>query len=588
MSSHLRGATNLRLFNTRRRASLLGLAVVIALTVLTINWLAGWVQRDAVYTFDSDEGQHAYNALRVSAYLRDGDLSGALQDTLRQSFYPPVHAWLLGAALLAVNATRTNVRLFSLALYALDVLLLCALGRWLARNTRYPWLAGGIASLLALASPPLWVLGSLVYLETTGVMLVLVTFWGYWQGIAGHRWGWLVAGLGIVAAALTKYPYGLFLMIPLAAATATHTLRIEHRSLQGWNALVERLVMLALPSIVVALAWVASPATRGGLADYIAATEELARAAQPSFIAHLVFYLKSVWLQFSPSALISAGLLTALAASLASWRDDQLWPLWAFFIFHFASLLGHGDLSPRYLITAMPALWLMGGTWAARAADAWPRWIALLPPGVKSAARIASWAAISALALTSALGLAQRVTLYPTLYLLSLETDPRAEELYQWTAEQIPPGPMRIGLVNDWDQMSGPALGWELATRRAPDAAPRRADLVTVWEMHRLPDPTLETIAALRDQMNARGLNTLVAYTAPGVGIKRLQGTLAILGDKMRLVGAHDFPLRWYWPDKIDNRLYDGESLDQEQLQAAIDQLGTDRSLTVQVYAYTP
>lgn len=590
MPSHLRVATNPRLFNTRRLASLLGLAAVIALTVLTINWLAGWVQRDAIYAFDSDEGLHAYNALRVSAYLRDGDLLGALEDALRQSFYPPVHPWLLGVTLLLVNATHANARLFSLALYALDVLLLYALGRWLGRNTRFPWLAGGIASLLALTSPPLWVIGSLVYLEVAGVMFVLVTFWGYWQGLAGRKWGWLAAGLGVVAAGLTKYPYWLFLMIPLAAAAvaqALPTLQRQGQPSQGLGALFERLAWLVLPSIVVILAWVALPATRSGLADYIAATEELARAAQPSFIAHLVFYLKSVWLQFSPSALISAGLLMALAASLVSWRDDQLRPLWAFFIFHFVSLLGHGALGSRYLITAMPALWLMGGIWAARAAEAWPRWSAQRQSG-KWVARIAMWTAIIALVVTSSLGLARRVTLYPILYMLSLETDPRAEELYQWTAEQIPSGPMRIGLVNDWDQMSGPALEWELTTRRAPDAAPRRADLVTVWEMHRLPDPMPETIGALRDQMNARDLNTLVAYTAPGVGIKRLQGTLTILGDKTRLLGQRDFPLRWYWPDGLDDRLYEGGSLDQEQLQEAIDQLGADRSLTVQVYAYEP
>jgi hypothetical protein len=184
--------------------------------------------------------------------------------------------------------------------------------------------------------------------------------------------------------------------------------------------------------------------------------------------------------------------------------------------------------------------------------------------------------------------LAWRVTLYPTLYMLSLETDTHADELYRWTAEQIPSGPVSIGLVNDWDQMSGPALGWELTTRRAPNGAPRRADLVTVWEMHRLPDPTSENVATLRDQMNAHGLNTIVAYTAPGVGIKRLQSTMTILGAEVRLLGERDFPLRWYWPDKIDDRLYDGESLDEEQLQAAIDQLGTERSLTAHVYAYTP
>jgi hypothetical protein len=88
--------------------------------------------------------------------------------------------------------------------------------------------------------------------------------------------------------------------------------------------------------------------------------------------------------------------------------------------------------------------------------------------------------------------------------------------------------------------------------------------------------------------MNVRGLNYIVAYTAPGVGVKRLQGIVALLGQSIRLVDERDFPLRWYWPDKIDQRLYNGELLDKEQLQAAIDQLGTDRALTVHVYAYMP
>jgi 4-amino-4-deoxy-L-arabinose transferase-like glycosyltransferase len=580
-----------RLNNTRgRQAEWLNLFAVLVLTLAVAVWLADYVQRNATYSFDSDEGVHAFNALRVSAYLRDGDLAGALNDTLRQSFYPPVHPWLLGMVLLLVNATHANARLVSLALYALDVLLLYALGRWLARHTRFPWLAGLMASLLALTSPPLWVLGSLVYLETAGVMFVLVTFWGYWQGVAWRKWGWLVAGLAIMIATLTKYPYGLFLIPPLAVAMvvqALPTLRRHRLASQDSGTLIVRLTLLALPSVVMMLVWIVLPVTRNGLANYIAATEDLAQTAQPSFFAHMAFYLKSVWLQFSPSPLIAVGLAAAFLVSLVRWRNSELWPLALFFAWHLVGISVHGGLAQRFLITAMPALWLMGGVWAARVADAWPRWTAQRQSG-KRVARIAMWTAIIALALTSGLGLAWRVTLYPMLYRLSLETDTRAEELYRWTAEQISSGGVRIGLVNDWDQMSGPALGWELTTRRAPNAVPRRADLVTVWEMHRLPEPTPDNVAALRDQMNAHGLNTIVAYTAPGVGIKRLQGTLTILGDKTRLLGQRDFPLRWYWPDRLDDRLYEGESLDQEQLQAAIDQLGTDRSLTVQVYAYEP
>jgi hypothetical protein len=229
----------------------------------------------------------------------------------------------------------------------------------------------------------------------------------------------------------------------------------------------------------------------------------------------------------------------------------------------------------------------MGGVWVARLADAWPGWVAQCRV---SGRRFVAWLILvlvaAALVVTMVSGLIRRQYIYPTLYKLSLETDSRAADLYQWAAARIAPGAVRVGLVNDWDQMSGLALGWELTTQRT--LTPHKADLVAVWEMHRLPDPTPENVAALQDQMNARGLNYLVAYTAPGLGIKRLQSTVTALDDRVRLLGGRDFDLRWYWPEKLDHRLYDGEFLDEEQLQQALQESGTDRSLTVNVYAYTP
>ena len=147
-------------------------------------------------------------------------------------------------------------------------------------------------------------------------------------------------------------------------------------------------------------------------------------------------------------------------------------------------------------------------------------------------------AAIAALVVTTVQGLARRMTLYPMLYMAELETDPRAEELYEWIAARIPAG-ANVGLAYEWDQMSNFALGWELTTRHT--TAPRRADLVTMWEMDQLPEPTPENVAALRDQMNVRHINYLVAYTATGMGSKRLQGTLALMGDQLHLLGEKEY-----------------------------------------------
>lgn len=561
----------------------LGWAAVIVLTLALAAWLGGHIQRHEAYSFDSDEGLHAYEALRVSAYLRDGDPLGVLAASPRESFYhPPVHAWLLGAALIGLRASRANARLFSLAVYALDVLLIYALGRWLARDTRWPWLAGLTAALLALAAPPMWVVSSLVYIEPVGILFMLITFWGsfwgYWQGAAGREWGWGVTGLGLVAAGLTKYPYWVFLIVPLSLGIILS--RSPRRAFK-------RFALMLLPSVGVMAAWLAWPTAREGLADFITVQANLAQAAQPSVLGQFAFYLRSVAVQFSPSPVLAAGLAAALVISLLHWRDNRLCPLAIFFIWHVAGISTHGALGPRFLTTAMPALWLIGGVWMARAVEAGMGWLARWKTGrARRLARLAALAVFLWLGVACVSWLAQRASIYPMLYRLSLETDTRAMEVYRWTAPRLPDGAARIGLVNDWDQMSSFTLGWELTTLRAP--APRRADVVYVWAMHRLPEPTPENVAGVRDQMNARGLNYLIAYTAPGVGIKRLQGTLAILGDQTRALGERDFPLRWYWPDKVERPLYDGEPLDDAQVQRRLDEAGTDRSLTVHVYAYTP
>lgn len=143
-----------------------------------------------------------------------------------------------------------------------------------------------------------------------------------------------------------------------------------------------------------------------------------------------------------------------LSRLLLHWRDNRLWLLAIFFVWHLVNISLHGGMRPRFLVTAIPALWLMGGVWAARAAEAWPGWMARLrTSATRWVARLAMLAAIAALVVTTVQGLARRMTLYPMLYMAELETDPRAEELYEWIAARIPAG-ANVGLAYEWDQMS--------------------------------------------------------------------------------------------------------------------------------------
>ncbi len=81
----------------------------------------------------------------------------------------------------------------------------------------------------------------------------------------------------------------------------------------------------------------------------------------------------------------------------------------------------------------------MGGVWVARVAAAWPDWIARLrTDGMRWAARLATLAVLVAPVVTTVMGWDWRATVYPVLYMAELETDPCAEDLYEWAAAQIP------------------------------------------------------------------------------------------------------------------------------------------------------
>ena len=85
------------------------------------------------------------------------------------------------------------------------------------------------------------------------------------------------------------------------------------------------------------------------------------------------------------------GLLAAFVASLVRWRDKMIQPLLFFFAWHLFSIGTHGGLRPRFLATAMPALWLMGGVWVARIIEAWPGFMAQLQGYNKGQMRWGVW-----------------------------------------------------------------------------------------------------------------------------------------------------------------------------------------------------
>jgi hypothetical protein len=71
--------------NKRKLAEWSSFVIVVVLTLVTVNWLADSLQLNEDYFFDDDEAFRAYEALRVSVFLRDGDLAGASTASVLES-----------------------------------------------------------------------------------------------------------------------------------------------------------------------------------------------------------------------------------------------------------------------------------------------------------------------------------------------------------------------------------------------------------------------------------------------------------------------------------------------------------------------
>ena len=340
-----------------RLASAWGLLLVGAAVVVVVTVAVGRRVLAERSPFDVDEAEHANAAVELTSALRSGEPEGIVKAVTRQSYYPPVHSFLVTTSYLLRGEELASSRLPSLAMYVLAVLLLGALTYRALRRLQpetaagwFPTFGTAIAIILAGSSPILIWYGALCMVENTGVVATILLFLACDELFARpHKVGLqlLVALCGLVLF-LTKYNLALVVLPALVL-----TLRMMPWSLPERHRLLLRVIgPLALGVVI----WLALIDRASFVSFFLGHPGDVPLLSSEN----LLFDIRA-WLGvYGVHPVVGAGALLCAGYAAAIHYRKPIVRLTGFTaLAAFGVLLISTTNEARYLLVAAPALWFL-------------------------------------------------------------------------------------------------------------------------------------------------------------------------------------------------------------------------------------
>lgn len=214
---------------------------------------------------------------------------------------------------------------------------------------------------------------------------------------------------------------------------------------------------------------------------------------------NLVFYARSIALHYLASPLLAAGVAAGLIWAVVRWRRDAVFPVLLYGLLGLVMMTLEQSNNPRFILTVVPALYLLTGSAVAHLVAAWRERDQKWPRKLLSAMML------GLLLLAVVLGAVESFAVLPNLLTVEVETDPRAGDLAACVADRVQGEPAYY--VNTWDQFSALSVEWYRATKRG------RLDCCPGFRA--LPEKYLEPFApqaaaALEQDIRASGAEVLV------------------------------------------------------------------------------
>lgn len=507
-----------------RRRLWLGLLLVLVMATAVLLFLTHHILAFQHFPFDSDEANHALPALQMALALDVGNLGEFFQRLTAQNFYPPGVTWLKAVVFWLWGGTAVTARLFSAVCLFLAMPVLYAI--CLEIDERYGWLSGSIAAGLTLIMTSLLVNGTLVMLETPGLLVSLLALWAYVR--AGKRPSsgrLLLTSFCLILTVLTKYTYGA---VTVTAVVLNELVQVVGNVRHGSRSLPwRRWAALFAPLAVVLLFWLARPGSLSGALDY---AQPLSDGNAWLSWRGFAYYPLSLARFETPAPLFALVNLAGLAWALANWRKPGIQLLLGYFLVGMALIMFiNHPFNPRFIATFVPALHVVTAVMLTNLLlPLRHRWRQAVPLLLGGLLLLAGW--------QSAQTLPQRFALFGSRLEVEYETQPVLNELAAWLEEEISPNG-RFLLINPWDQFSAEAMSWRLAAEH---------QISWIVPSVVLPPVTAESVTQFRQQIQQSEAQYVVVLEGSPWGAAAWPDYTAVLEDGFDEKSRHAFTVPFY------------------------------------------
>ena len=317
-------------------------AALIYVRVISTHMPASW-----------DEAAHSLFALTIATDMRKGDVLALAYDTYRQTYWPPLHSWVVGVAFLMFGVSMTVARSVSLASYLLIPIALVIAARLMhTRDDRAAaWVAAATAGLLAIAMPALVPFASIAFIDLPALLGMCLTLMAafFAERKPDDPKRRVLVGIGILGCFLFKTNYGLLLMAAFGI-DALIDARLSVRRLFS-----RRNLYVALPVLIGIAVWFAYPPK---VVEAIKAMVNVPTEAGRWTRQGLLFYVMTLR-TFAGSDVMLIVLLVATLFAVRRWHEPNVRLVLLIGMIQF--LLGelHQTKENRHILPMVPALILL-------------------------------------------------------------------------------------------------------------------------------------------------------------------------------------------------------------------------------------
>jgi hypothetical protein len=302
--------------------------------------------------FGWDEAAHALRGLTIAYDIEQGDWLGFWFDTYRQTYWPPLHSWLVGFSFLVTGPSVVSARSVSLIIYVITGSVIYFATRRV--DQQFKNLAGFIAALLFLTSPGIIALAAQTMLEIPALFCLILTFFLYFR-LVDHNDSTLnhiLLGLGITLTYFFRSNYGVLLFLTLFITILINS-RFNLRAIFSYNNFYTILPMLIIFSI-----WFAYPPKL--ISTLQSMIGEPFGVENPHGIEGFLFYPLSIY-RLSGSAWLLLLFLVSLIVAFQFRQDNKIKFLLVFIFLQFFICEFHHVKADRLLMPIMVPFFILAG-----------------------------------------------------------------------------------------------------------------------------------------------------------------------------------------------------------------------------------